>query len=138
MFLHAQHAALTYQSLVILADDTDTFIISLGLSSPINSNMYIRRCTKSHVRMIDISRLATVLGGEMCSLLHGLHAWTECDTVSSFANQGKIKAWKILQQHPTYRQAFISLGASWNLTPETSPRLHMPIVLQKHKNNQDQ
>ena len=30
----------------------------------------------------------------------------------------KIKAWKILQQHPTYRQAFISLGASWYLTPE--------------------
>ena len=54
LFLHAQHAALTH-SLVIMADDTDVFIISLGLSSSINCKMYIRLGTKSHVRMIDIS-----------------------------------------------------------------------------------
>ena len=89
LFLHAQYAALTHQSLVILADDTDVFIISLELSSPINNNMYFRHSTKSHVRMIDISRLATVLGGERCSVLPGLHAWTEYDTVSSLANQGE-------------------------------------------------
>ena len=68
--------------------------------------MYLRRGTKSRVMMVDIVRVATVLGSEVCSLLPGLHAWTGCDTVSALANQGKIKALKIVQQH----QIYISLG----------------------------
>jgi len=48
--------------------------------------MYIRRGTKSNVRMVDLTQLATVLASEISSLLLGLHAWTGRDTVSDSAN----------------------------------------------------
>ena len=112
LFLHAQ----THRSLVFLADDTDVFVICLGLSSYINCNMNLRRGTKTRVRMVDIARVSTVLGSEMCSLLPGLHAWTGCDTVSALANQ-KNKSLENCAATSIYRQA--SLGSSWSLAPET-------------------
>ena len=60
LFLHAQNAAQTHRSHVFLADDTDVFVICLGLSCYINCNMYLRRGTKSRVRIVDIARKATV------------------------------------------------------------------------------
>ena len=50
-FYRHSHVARKHQSLVILADYTDVFIICLALSTSINSNMYLRRGAKSRVRM---------------------------------------------------------------------------------------
>lgn len=119
LFLYAQHAAQKYHSIIIVADDTDVFVICLSLSSSINSNIYLRRGTRSRVRMVNITQLSSALGREVCSALPGLHSWTGCDTVSGLANQGKIKALKMVQQHQIYRDAFTTLGTLVDLAPET-------------------
>ena len=116
--MHAHHAARKYQSLVFVADDTGVFIICLSLSSSIHSNIYVRRGTKSRVRLVDITKLSEALGSEVCAALPGLHSWTGCDTVSALANQGKMKALNIVQQNPKYRGAFSSLGDAWTLAPD--------------------
>ena len=44
------------------------------------------------IRLIDISKLGTALGMDVCEVLVGVHAWTESDSVSSFAaRKGKSR-----------------------------------------------
>ncbi len=62
MFLHAKHAATHYKTIILVADDTDVLIICLHLSRTIDSQLFIRRGTMVRVRMIDVGKLAAVLG----------------------------------------------------------------------------
>ena len=48
--------------------------------------------------------------------LLGLHGFTGCDTISSFAGKGKVKAVKTMMKNQTY----IDLFASFGVTPELS------------------
>ena len=116
LLLHARRAAEQYSTLIGVTDDTDVFVISLGLRSDIRSMLFIRRGTKTHTRLVDITKLATVLGREVCSSLQGLHAWTGCDTVSSLYGQGKVMALKIILQNQKYREEFASLGSQWQVS----------------------
>ncbi len=135
LFLHAQHAAAeNYQAIVLVADDTDVFIICLGLSSAIKSKVFIRRGTKARVRMIDITKIAAALGHEVCSALPGLHAWTGCDTISALASQGKMKGLQIVRTNQIFRNAFVSLGASWNLTQDVFNQIQEFTCLLYSKN----
>ena len=118
LLLHAKDAAEQYPSLVCVTEDTDVFVICLGLSHVINSKIYIRRGTKMRVRLVDITKLATVLGDEVNNALMGLHSWTGCDTVSALAGQGKLKALKIILQNQRYKTAFSEIGANWDLSNE--------------------
>ena len=80
--------------MIIISEDTDVFVIILGLHSEIGSHSksMLRRGKGNKMHLIDVNTLLTHLGKDVCSALIGLHAWTGCDTVSSFAGQGKINA----------------------------------------------
>ena len=52
---------------------------------------------------------------EFCETLTGLHAFTGCDNVSSFAGKGKTKPFKIMKSQQKYASTFKGLGESWNL-----------------------
>ena len=96
ILLHVKHAAETIIALICITEDTDVFIICLGLCQDVNSNIFIRRGSKSSVRLVDITKLAAALGRDVCTALLGLHPWTGCDTISAFAGQGKLKSLTIL------------------------------------------
>ena len=84
-----------------------------------NSNIFIRRGSKSSVRLVDITKLAAALGRDVCTALLGLHPWTGCDTITEFAGQGKLKALtKILLREKKFIDAFATLGSSWNVANE--------------------
>ena len=53
-----------------------------------------------------------------CSAYMALHAYTHCDTTSSFKGIGKIKPQKKLSQNPIYYPIFASLGDSWDVSDE--------------------
>jgi len=74
MILHAKHAADTFPAVIIVSDDTDVLIICLNSNCSMNGNLYLRRCTKARVRMIDINKLAAAIGNEVASafLLDGM------------------------------------------------------------------
>ena len=71
----AHHAAMNYQSLIVVADDADVLIICLSLSSAPSSNNFTRCGTKSRISMIDITKVAAILGHEVCLALPGLPLW---------------------------------------------------------------
>ena len=76
VLLHATHAAETIPALICITEGTEFFIICLGLCQDVNSNIFIRRGSKSSVRLVDITKLAAALGRDVCTALLGLHPWT--------------------------------------------------------------
>lgn len=76
IMLHANHAVENYPLIICFSDDTVVFIICLALSQKINSRLFIRRGTRTHVRLVDIRKLTAALGKDVCSALLGFHAWT--------------------------------------------------------------
>ena len=74
--LHVKHAAETIPALICITEDTDVFIICLGLCQDVNRHIFIRRGSKSSVRLVDITKLAAVLGWDFAQrcwdYIHGL------------------------------------------------------------------
>ena len=52
ILLHAKHAAETIPALICITEDTYVFIICLGPCQDVNSNIFIRRGSKSYVRLV--------------------------------------------------------------------------------------
>ena len=118
ILLHAKHAAETITALICITEDTAVFIICLGLCQDVNNNMFIRRGSKSSVRLVDITKLAAALGRDVCTALLGLHPWTGCDTMTVLAGQGKLKTLTIVIREQKFIDAFVTLGSSWNVANE--------------------
>ena len=66
-----------------------------------------KRCTG-----IDVSQLAEEHTPKLCSALLGLHAYTGCNSTSSFKSKGKVRPLKLLLKHKHYQDAFAQLGES--------------------------
>ena len=82
LIIHAKHAAANHPTVIVISEDTDVFVILLGMHSEIRKRILLRRRKKNQIRLIDISKLGTALGKEVCEALLGVHAWTGCDSVS--------------------------------------------------------
>lgn len=120
LLLHAKHAAEErFDAVVISADDTDVFLLSLAFSWEIRpTRLFQKTGTRARTHMLDINTIADSLGRDVCIGLLGMHAFTGCDSVSAFAGKGKLSALKILKEDEEARQAFIELGQSWDVTEE--------------------
>ena len=118
LVIHARHAAQSFPEVIIISEDIDVFVIILGVHAEIGSRskIMLRRGKGNKIRLIDINRLASVLGKDVCSALIGLHAWTGCDTVSSFAGQGKVLG--LMRNIDKFKLAFGDLGREWRVTEE--------------------
>ena len=79
--------------------------------------------TKNKTRIIDMKEVRESLASKIGEIdiedffeaLPGLHAFTGCDTVSSFAGKGKVKAFNIVTKKDKYVQLFKLLGSEWNI-----------------------
>ena len=70
------------------------------------------------MRLIDISRLGTLFGKDVCAALIGVHAYTGCDSISSFSGQGKVKAINLICKNQVYREMFTDFGHEWHITED--------------------
>lgn len=116
LILHMQHASNFFSAVVCVADDTDVFILCLSFCKGAKSDWYLKPGSKNRTKLISLQKIAESLGGKMLNALIGLHSFTGCDTVSAFANQGKVKGLKLTQQNEKYQEAFSELGANWLLS----------------------
>ena len=118
MLLHAQHICNSTANVVIHTPDTDVLIIAIAASTNIPGNLFIRTGTKSKARIISVERIK-----ESVMLRHNLsdvelltksllsfHAFTGCDTVSSFCGKGKLKPLKIMLKDENYLGEFAEIG----------------------------
>ena len=72
---------------------------------------------------MGIRGTADKLGQDVCRALHGLHAFTGCDTVSAFAGRGKIDPLKMVMQSKESCATFQELGEVWEVQAQLFQRL---------------
>jgi hypothetical protein len=63
-------------------------------------------------RLLDINDIVHEHGNDLCAALLGLHAFTGCDSTSSFMKKGKIRPLKLMKNDSKFLDVFKSLGTS--------------------------
>lgn len=112
LLLHALHAANAgSKAVVITAEDTDVMVLCLGFQKNITCPIYQKCGTQNRTRFVDISKVASSLGENVCDSLIGLHAFTGCDTVSAFAGRGKLNALKMVRKNTSWQKNFLPTWA---------------------------
>ncbi|KAL8602622.1 hypothetical protein ACOMHN_021969 [Nucella lapillus] len=111
LILHATHAVEDgYGGVIVSSNDTDVLVLNLAYSSAVKAPRYQKSGSGTRTQLIDVSHLASTLGPAVCNALIGMHAYTGCDSVSSFAGKGKLTALKILMSDQAVQKAFADLG----------------------------
>ena len=96
LIFHAADASKDYPTVIIVANDTDVFILCLAYAHKFQSIMIKSGTSKTELH--DVKNLADSLGTEVCSALIGKHVFTGCDTVSAFSGRGKVSALKMIKR----------------------------------------
>jgi hypothetical protein len=116
LLLHADHAAKEgYKAVLISSVDTDVFILCLAFQKRIKAPLFQKCGSKNRTKLLDIEKIVGHIGQDLCDALIGLHAFTGCDTVSTFAGKGKVTALKKITSEGAYN-IFSQLGSEWNLS----------------------
>jgi hypothetical protein len=126
MILHAKQASITYNKVLISSPDTNVFVILLSLHPTIDADIFFLTGVKSTRRIIDVTKVADHIMSSLnpCMVdkeiliesLIGIHSFTGCDTISSFAGRGKIKPLNLMVRQQRYIEAFAELGKNIHIT----------------------
>ena len=76
MFVHAQHAAESVETVVIKSPDTDVFAIALATQPSINAELIFDTGVANKQRRIDMSKVADYFGPLWCKAVIGFHIFT--------------------------------------------------------------
>ena len=112
-----------YSSAIIRSPDTDIFFILLSHASNISCNVYFDTGRANLRRLYNITEISQQFGQKKCSSLLALHAFSGCDTTSSFKGIGKIKPMKTLEKHSKFEDAFAELGDTEEIKESTIANL---------------
>ena len=82
------------------------------IAKDIKGSFHQKRVTKTRTRYLDIKQVRTVLGDRLSQALLGVHAFTGCDSVSTFSGRGKTGPLKQLRKDKQAMDTFINLGKS--------------------------
>lgn len=118
LLLHADHAARNGSDHVfILSEDTDVFVLCLGLHRSIKCGISIVFGKAGKRECVSINSLGVAMGDRLLKCIIGFHSLTGCDTTSAFHSKGKTKPFDILwqsQKDANLIAALMDLGSSWD------------------------
>lgn len=107
-----------HDGVIIRSSDTDVFCLSLSFSNTFCSKLYLSVGVGGDEKILDIKQVHLHFGSQFCEATSGFHAFTGCDTVSSFRGKGKMKPLTLMQHSQEFIQVFQDLGKVWEM-PET-------------------
>ena len=109
-----------FEQVDVLTIDTDVLILVVVYSSHLKSrsSSVLVLCGTglgtASINYYDVSRIADELGKSVCKALSFFHAFTGCDTMSSFYGFSKSKFWNCWMEFPNkdlYTDVFQTLGS---------------------------
>ena len=111
MILHAADAGCKgIRRIMIKTVDTDVVVLAVAHKQQIACDeLWIAFGVGNHFRYIAAHELAAALGSEKAKALTVFHAFTGCDTTSSFAGKGKKSAWETWTNFPQVTNAFLEM-----------------------------
>ncbi|KAK6172823.1 hypothetical protein SNE40_016405 [Patella caerulea] len=96
MLLHCKHAATQgFKNILVVATDTDVVLLSIALAPYLDCQLWLNFGHGAHKRYIPSHQIAEKLGLNISRGLLLFHAFTGCDTVSTFSGIGKTTAWNV-------------------------------------------
>lgn len=116
----------------ITIDSVDTDVVVLCIAAAVKlhpAEIWVAFAVKNNFRYIAAHEIAAVLGPQKACALPMFHAFTGCDTVSSFTNYGKNKAYKAWTAYPEVTAAFLQLSSSPQNIEAVRPVLERFVVV---------
>lgn len=114
MLLHLEDAVKEgYTKVVVRTVDTDVVVLAVTAAQRLNiTELWVAFGTGKSFRYLAAHEIAKALGPDRCTALPVFHAFTGCDTVSSFCGRGKKSAWKTWMNFDDVTRAFCALAAT--------------------------
>ena len=100
----------------MIADDTDVLVLLIAKSRAVNADVYMKSDSGGKVVIHNITDIVKSKEMGVCDALPGLHAFTGCESVSSF---DKVRAYNLTYKDQRYQQTFADLGKDWKLSANT-------------------
>lgn len=132
MLLHTADAVSKgFDKITIHTVDTDVVVLAVSCVPKLEiEELWVAFGTGIHLRYIPAHAIASSLGPDKSKALPMFHAYTGCDTISSFAHKGKRTAWGIWKAYNEATDAFLALSdAPPNVPDETFAILERFTVL---------
>ncbi len=101
----ALEMAAIYDKVLVIADDTDIFVLLVQHASG-NHDICMKRINDT----LSIETARKCLGNEMCHILLFIHAMSGCDTTSAFYRIGKVKLFNMMQDSKMLRSYAMIFG----------------------------
>jgi hypothetical protein len=112
IMIHCRDAVIHgHRSITIRTVDSDVVFISIAVFDSLNAEeLWIAFGTGKNYRFIPVHEIVENLGFDVSKSMAFFHAFTGCDTVSSFAGRGKKIAYDVWQAFPQITETFKTLG----------------------------
>ena len=126
MLLHAVDAANKgYRRIILRTVDTDVLVLAVSTVVQLeDTEIWVAFGTGKHLRYIPVHDVAQQLGNEKARALPMFHAFTGCDSVSSFAGRGKKTAFETWKAFSAVTPVFSALFTD----PTTFNDEHMSVL----------
>ena len=117
LLFHVAHAIKQgHQEILISSDDTDVLILLMAFHSTIGGHLYLKCGTRARTNIVSIDKVTASFGADVCKGLIGMHAFTGCDSISSFAGKGKVCSLRLLTSDKYVLETFMELGNEWSVS----------------------
>ena len=110
--LHARHMKILGKNSIMMRKcDSDQLVLAIAVLAFLQFYKFWLSfgVGRSH-KYIPVHDLVHQLGHSVAKAIPGFHAFTVCDTVSSFHGKGKKTCWDIFQIYPEFFPAFSVLS----------------------------
>ena len=114
MFLHISDAVNHgYGRVMVRTVDSDVLVLAIAAVQQLSiDELWIAFGSGKSLRYLPAHEIAGALGPERCIALPFVHAFSGCDTVSSFAGRGKKTVWEIWKVFNEVTPAFCTLASN--------------------------
>ena len=120
LLLHAKHASddkeLNEKVVVVKSPDTDVFLLMAAFASQIPCPLFFATGSGNLARTLNVGLILEKYGEQVCTALLGIHAFTGCDSTSSFKGKGKVVPFKLMLKSSSFIELFAHLGDEWAVT----------------------
>ena len=112
MILHLADAVKEgFRKILVRTVDTDVVVLAVAGAAKLNiEELWVAFGAGKRFRYIPAHEIAVSLGPDMSQALPMFHAYTGCDTVSSFYTRGKKTAWATWKIFEKVTPTFLALS----------------------------
>ena len=131
ILLHLEDAVKEgYTKVSVRTVDTDVLVLAVTAAQRLSiTELWVGFGTGKNFRLLAAHEMARTLGPDRCIALPVFHAFTGCDTVSSFGGRGKKTAWDTWMTFDDVTRAFCALANTPDAIDDWMEPLEQFVVL---------